>query len=285
MSTCGAGARPRRRADEGAALRGLRPGALGDLRAGECRPNQGRAQPGELEDAEQAGPGGLQRLPARLHAQAARGGAGMTSRGPGVGLEDQVEAYAEARALEIRARGGPRLDAIAARALRVARGLEPVRIRHRALQALADEAAALVAPSTPCRKGCSDCCYQAVPISLHQAELLAAASGRRLDRHAGLRASEDLVGALERANRWAQAMLEAPRACPFLVDQACSVYEDRPLTCRTHHVLHADSSRCSLFGGKALPIARFNLRELEEAEAEVGLEDAWADIREWFPPR
>lgn len=213
----------------------------------------------------------------------------MTSRGPGIGLggrlEDQVEAYAEARALEIRARGGPRLDAIADRALRVALGLEPVRIRHRALQALADEAAAMVAPSTPCRKGCSDCCYQAVSIPLHEAELLAVASGRWLDRSAGVLALADPEAAASRADAKADELLADPVACPFLVDSVCSVYEARPVVCRTHHVLHADSSRCSMFEHKVINLAKFDLSPIDNAASWVAIEDAWADIREWFPPR
>jgi Fe-S-cluster containining protein len=36
------------------------------------------------------------------------------------------------------------------------------------------------------------------------------------------------------------------KSCPFLIDNRCSVYEDRPLLYRTHRSLRESTSECSL---------------------------------------
>lgn len=43
------------------------------------------------------------------------------------------------------------------------------------------------------------------------------------------------------------------------------------------------ASRCSLFHHKKMPIVKFDLKEYDEAAAMLGLLDAWADIRDFFP--
>lgn len=71
-----------------------------------------------------------------------------------------------------------------------------------------------------CGKGCSACCRMNVTISSMEAERLAQFSGKsinRVDRHT-----------YHETSRFAGV------ACPFLVENTCSVYEIRPYACRAH---------------------------------------------------
>lgn len=75
--------------------------------------------------------------------------------------------------------------------------------------------------SMACREGCSLCCrrhFSLFPVEAHRVALAVAALPA-VER--GILA-ERLLGDPE------------PAACPLLVDDRCSIYQDRPLICRTH---------------------------------------------------
>lgn len=82
-----------------------------------------------------------------------------------------------------------------------------------------------------CRKGCSGCCHQHLGVFAVEADALSAA----------LRALPPELRAQQRAQ--AEAVLDGRReACPLLIDEACSVYEARPVICRTHgYPLHYEA--------------------------------------------
>jgi len=108
--------------------------------------------------------------------------------------------------------------------------------KRRKVIAIANEITAALAPHAACKPGCSQCCHMNTMIYEHEAIRLAEVSGRKRVRlpHRPLR----------------QVYLDGNkfnnRPCPFLVDDKCSVYEDRPLVCRTHHSLHHDASLCDM---------------------------------------
>jgi len=106
-----------------------------------------------------------------------------------------------------------------------------------------------------CRAGCGACCRQVVPVTQTEARQLArfvatlpeprqteirkrfteacdklAAAGL-LDE---LRQPADLAG--EKLRPFGLAYFRAGVACPFLEDESCSIYRDRPLACREHLV-------------------------------------------------
>lgn len=88
------------------------------------------------------------------------------------------------------------------------------------LYRLVEELGVAAKPFIACRKGCSDCCRMNVTISSMEAERLAQFSGksiRRIDHHIYHDLSQF-----------------AGVACPFLVENTCSVYEIRPYACRAH---------------------------------------------------
>jgi Fe-S-cluster containining protein len=109
--------------------------------------------------------------------------------------------------------------------------------------------------SISCRKGCGACCRQAVPVSLPEARRIAAlVEALPEPRRSEVRAA---FGEIERRVEAAGLMTafldpdslskgefeHAPMkyfrmgmACPFLVDESCGIYEERPLVCREYLV-------------------------------------------------
>jgi Fe-S-cluster containining protein len=114
-----------------------------------------------------------------------------------------------------------------------------------------------------CGRGCAACCRQVVPISAPEAFRLAdhviALDAKRRDRilaridaveteiqAAGLLQELDEVRAGTHPDRsgFAARYFEQQIACPFLHEEACAVYADRPLVCR-HYVVTTPAAWCS----------------------------------------
>jgi Fe-S-cluster containining protein len=113
-------------------------------------------------------------------------------------------------------------------------------------------------PATPvaCREGCAACCRQLVPISPAEAFLLAdlvdalpearreivqarfASRRERVERSwIGYALRHHLAEEGPRATELALAYHKLQLECPFLEDERCSIYEDRPATCREYAVV------------------------------------------------
>mgnify|MGYP000108746537 CR=1 FL=1 len=152
------------------------------------------------------------------------------------------------------------------------------------------------AQGTPvtCRRGCDACCHHLVPVTPaeafalahHVAQLPAAeqdAVRRRFDAAlaqadaAGLR--EPLEATLSGEGFDHNADWFAARIpCPFLVDRACSIYEQRPIPCREHLVTSApeDCDRPTPETVRPLPVFARVSRSLTQL-----CHEAWGDA----PPR
>ncbi len=131
-----------------------------------------------------------------------------------------------------------------------------------------------------CRAGCGACCRQLVAISLPEAQSLTDAVGRmppdrqaeirrrfadatarleaaglldpqepRGDRHLIQSDSTNVPGHLSVAYRYFQQRI----ACPFLENESCGIYEDRPLVCREYLVTSPAADCAKLY---ELPVAR-----------------------------
>jgi len=85
-----------------------------------------------------------------------------------------------------------------------------------------------------CRKGCSACCHLSVSVFESEAKVLAliiklkanpgVVDMRQLEMHQFLSGNNE---------QW-NIMPKSMRACPFLKDNECQVYDDRPYVCRTY---------------------------------------------------
>ena len=80
-----------------------------------------------------------------------------------------------------------------------------------------------------CRKGCSYCCSIRISATVLEVARIANASssGRFPDRRMAVFASADALAGLDAAGHLSQG-----RKCPFLIEDACSIHEIRPVTCR-----------------------------------------------------
>jgi hypothetical protein len=89
-----------------------------------------------------------------------------------------------------------------------------------------------------CRSGCCFCCYQNVDATIPEAIVIALGLTDPADpRVAAVLGAADAFKALDDDARIATA-----RPCPLLVDRQCSVYEHRPLACRS--LVSPDATRC-----------------------------------------
>lgn len=134
----------------------------------------------------------------------------------------------------------------------------------------ADAAAAEAGAPVACAKGCGACCRQLVAISPVEARALAKlVAAMPQPRQAEVRAR--FAAALGRVAQSGIAerdhaqpdprypLAESPQqrlaadwfalqiACPFLEDEACSIYEERPLVCREHLVTSPAAHCARLF--------------------------------------
>lgn len=106
-----------------------------------------------------------------------------------------------------------------------------------------------------CRKGCGACCRQPVPVTRAEARQLAALVAGMPEQEkaviqtrfeSAMQRAEDagvsgillgLGGMDEKTKReGAQAYFSQDIACPFLVDESCSIHPVRPLVCREYLV-------------------------------------------------
>ncbi|QDU27591.1 Flagellin N-methylase [Anatilimnocola aggregata] len=132
------------------------------------------------------------------------------------------------------------------------------------LTTLAIEQVEAEGKSISCRAGCGACCRQLVVITLTEAEVLAdVVAALPAEQQAAMRAkfaagikqleSAGMLDPAEEpgtrsflsdvADQFALAVADVGRryfsqqiACPFLVNESCGVYAERPLVCREYHV-------------------------------------------------
>jgi Fe-S-cluster containining protein len=114
-----------------------------------------------------------------------------------------------------------------------------------------------------CKKGCAACCRQFIPINQGETRLLAdlvdaLPEPKRSvvrERFAEARRRVEAAGLMDQLNAfetWQDEEAEAfglkyfrlGIACPFLEDEACSIYEDRPLICR-EYLVTSPAENCS----------------------------------------
>jgi len=149
-------------------------------------------------------------------------------------------------------------------------------VKYIRLRAVADIAMdVVVGPSTPCKKGCAACCRIALPITVSEARILSRASGKRMRWWVRLLSPREAQAKMVENTAKYKGV-----ACPFLVNEECSVYEARPIQCRTHHVLEADASRCDPHADAE--VGKYDMLWIEDAAAALMGEERFADIREFF---
>jgi Fe-S-cluster containining protein len=151
--------------------------------------------------------------------------------------------------------------------------------KRRKVIAIANRITAALAPHVACKPGCSQCCHMNTVIYEHEAIRLAEVTGRKM-----VRLPFRTLDAVH-----AEGLKFNGKRCPFLVDNKCSVYEDRPLQCRTHHSLSDTADLCSMDIPEAEqtrpPMYDPDLIEGPYREMNIAyrLMEPCGNIREFFP--
>lgn len=162
---------------------------------------------------------------------------------------------------------------------------------------LRQEAAILgqaMAPISPCRAGCSHCCYQGVTLAEDEARVIGKAIGRKVAEPAPGRVlnvndllqgtPEESAERMAKQRQWTVDEFNG-KACTFLRDGACSIYEHRPIACRLHISVSRDDLLCRLVPGVAVEVPYVDARNEQQAYAMAfPIERSrLADVRDWFP--
>jgi len=152
------------------------------------------------------------------------------------------------------------------------------KIRLNKLIQIAGQVQAALSPYMACHAGCSHCCHMGTLIYAHEAERLAAVSGREMIpvRH---RPRDQVIALVDNFHG---------RPCPFLRNNRCSVYNDRPFICRVHHSLNTNPQDCSLSlpPDKKPPVMMYNPDILEVPYTMLTFlkspREPWGFIQEFF---
>jgi Fe-S-cluster containining protein len=124
--------------------------------------------------------------------------------------------------------------------------------------------------SVSCTAGCGACCRQLVAIADFEAHAIAELVERmpeerrahvrrrfaEAERQLAERQSLDqIVDALNGPDRYEFALVyfRYGVACPFLENESCSIYEDRPLICR-EYLVHTPAEHCTAVGQRKIGV-------------------------------
>lgn len=139
------------------------------------------------------------------------------------------------------------------------------------IYALVDEFSAHRAPFVACKTGCASCCKMNVQISNLEAARITAATGHRARAVARtvLHADTEFAG----------------QPCPFLQNDACSIYDHRPFVCRHHASFDVDDHWCDPVRMQTETVPLLELTGALQAVGEVlrqTRQPVLADIRDFF---
>lgn len=122
-----------------------------------------------------------------------------------------------------------------------------------------------------CKRGCSSCCHIPVALTQTEADIIGDAIGREA---ATPKYSTEVDYSA------------TGTACTFLVNDECSIYENRPLACRLCFNMDEDETLCQLFEGEAIDVPYYDGRQFELLFVEsLGARDglAMSTLNKFFP--
>lgn len=110
-----------------------------------------------------------------------------------------------------------------------------------------------------CQRGCAHCCYVEVDITDFEAELLA-----KLIEHYKIEIDMTRLALQGSVQRWKQLAYKE-RKCVFLGDDnACRIYDHRPMACRKYFVGRGEPEKCS---GEKYPNGQVDVYSIGLVEA------------------
>ncbi len=171
------------------------------------------------------------------------------------------------------------IDMLAAELRSVLRSKRSAEWKYEQSVRLLDELVAYYAPVSPCKRGCAFCCHQAVSIFKIEAERIAKYSKRQMQKPPGF---DFLTYTRNEHSKYIEKY--EGKACPFLRNNECSVYEVRPLACRGHLSLDNDALNCDTVNrpGAKVPYLRTHPWIQNIGVSIDALGQTVGDIREFF---
>jgi Fe-S-cluster containining protein len=169
-----------------------------------------------------------------------------------------------------------------------------------AVTGMAEQALEKQGERITCRKGCAACCRSMVPISEVEARRLGELvdglpEARRslvLARFGEVRLRLDQAGLLDKLRareQWTD--LESKQipvqyflhgiACPFLEDESCTIYSDRPASCR-EFLVTSPAAKCALPTNEEVRIVKLPFRVMS-ALARFDADSPTAERIRWVP--
>jgi Fe-S-cluster containining protein len=132
-------------------------------------------------------------------------------------------------------------------------------------------------PYIACKRGCNHCCHIQVAITGLEAQLL----GHKI----GVKPAN-----LQPPRLRPQESFDYRTPCTFLENGECSIYDNRPLVCRTHASFEVDADECRLTdengirrrGGVHTPDFP-GVKEALNVVVNLFGKTQYADIRDYFP--
>ena len=146
------------------------------------------------------------------------------------------------------------------------------RSKLRAINNVLDSFGEATAPFVACKRGCSSCCHMNITISQVEANEIARKSMRAcqtLEQHVSHDFGE---------------FSGVP--CPFLIDDACSIYGDRPYVCRKHYSFDTTPHWCHPERSTQIKAQLIHFNGAQRAYEGVVAKirgNVMADIRDFFP--
>jgi hypothetical protein len=144
----------------------------------------------------------------------------------------------------------------------------------RALREMLDIVAVAAGGLAACGKGCSACCNIAVMVPSEEAAVIAKEIGVKAARPEHFATHGD-----------GSADKYYGEPCPFLTNGECSIYEYRPLSCRTLYNMDADALLCTVVPGDAPKVPYLNHWPFTMVIAQAFIQSmhSYADLRDFFP--
>lgn len=139
-----------------------------------------------------------------------------------------------------------------------------------------------------CKRGCSHCCHIPVAMTDVEARFIGKAIGTAPRIPVGMQSAVEMLAADTQPDAFGLPGSPGPDAgyaspCPFLHDGECSIYENRPLACRTQVSLDVDDLLCRLRPGSEVPVPYADATMLKAFYVALQQNAGWADIRAFFP--
>lgn len=150
------------------------------------------------------------------------------------------------------------------------------RSKFRKFIQLADKINSAVAPHSQCSKGCSACCYIDVSLTAIEAEVIGAAIGV-------IPTVPKDTCTIESKNFDQYRGRHLGKPCTFLSENRCTIYDHRPLSCRTHTNL-GDAFFCDTsIDPEMSHVHLIDLKGYFIPLMMMLIDSSVSDIREFFP--